>query len=69
MTMKVTLSEFLGMQDWPNERLCAYIDDMNEGMRERDDLIRELEKLLPCASRAFRAEMERRIEELGIGEI
>ena len=69
MAMKVTLSEFLGMQDWPNERLCAYIDEMNEGMKERDDLIRELKRLLPCASNAFRAEMERRIGEIGIGEL
>lgn len=33
---------------------------------ERDELIREFKKLLPCASRAFRAEMEKRIEEIGI---
>lgn len=40
--MRVTLSEFLGMQDWPNERLCEYVDNMNEDMKKREELIRDM---------------------------
>lgn len=42
MSMKITLSEFMGMDTWPNEKLCAYVDNLNELLKKRDDLIRDM---------------------------
>lgn|GEM_PF-3746555 len=51
----------------PNLR--AEIDGLKWAIEDRDELIRDLMRLLPCASRAFRAEAEARICEMGIGGI
>lgn len=42
MSMKVPLSEFLGMDTWGNGQLCAYVDGMNAELLKSDRLICDL---------------------------
>lgn len=60
------------LQDYADGKLMRDCDCETHVLlacEERDALVREMSRLLPCASRAFRAEIESRIEELGIGEL
>lgn len=41
-TMKVSLSEFLGMESWENEKLCEYVDKQFALAESRGDLIRDM---------------------------
>ena len=36
MTMKITLSEFMGCEDWRKAELCAYINELGKEIKERD---------------------------------
>ena len=42
MTMKVTLSEFMGCEDWSKSELRKAIDDLAEDILERDKLISDM---------------------------
>lgn len=41
-TMKVSLSEFLGMESWENEKLCEYVDKQFARAESLGDLIRDM---------------------------
>lgn len=42
MTMKQTLSEFMGCEDWEKAELCAFIDKQHEELKAKDELIMDM---------------------------
>ena len=42
MTMKQTLSEFMGCMSWGKDELCDLIDKLHEDIEARDGLIRDM---------------------------
>lgn len=42
MSMKMTLSEFCGMNSWSNEKLCRYVNLLDRRIDGRDALIRDM---------------------------
>lgn len=76
MTMKVTLSEFMGCEDWSKAELRKAIDDLGNKLLEREKLIRDMYEfgagdwrytpLMRTKHDDMRKEVTKRLRELGI---